>query len=73
MGHWYTQEGKPCHWQEDGKDTTMRHARKQGLVPSVTGILDIMDKPGLTKYLVNQTLEAAYDLSSIVEPGEYIE
>ena len=68
MGHWYTQEGKPCHWQEDGKDTTMRHARKQGLVPSVTGILDIMDKPGLTKYLINQTLTAAWE-TEIVPPS----
>lgn len=61
MSHWYTHEGKPCHWQEDGKDTTMRHARKQGLVPSVTGILDIMDKPGLTRYLLTQQLDAAWE------------
>jgi hypothetical protein len=60
MGHWYTKDGKPCHFQADGKDTTLRHARKQSLVPSVTGILDIVDKPGLTNYLINQTMEAAY-------------
>jgi hypothetical protein len=60
--HWYSREGKPCHYQEDGKDTTLRHARKQDLVPSVTGILNQVDKPGLTKYLINQTMEAASEL-----------
>ena len=61
MGHWYNKDGKPCHFQEDGKDTTLRHARKQDLRPSVTEILNIMDKPGLTRYFINQHLEAAWD------------
>ena len=60
--HWYTKDGKPCHTQPDGKDTTLRHARKQDLVPSVTEITNVMDKPGLNRYLINQTLEAAYGL-----------
>jgi len=59
--HWYTKDGKPCHTQPDGKDTTLRHARKQDLVPSVTEITNVMDKPGLNRYLINQTLEAAYN------------
>jgi hypothetical protein len=65
MGHWYTKDGKPCHFQADGKDTTLRHARKQSLVPSVTGILDIVDKPGLTNYLINQTMDAAWDMPQL--------
>jgi len=60
LGHFYTHQGEPCHFQENGKATTLREARKDNLVPSVTGILDILDKPGLTKYLINQTLEAAF-------------
>ena len=65
MGHWYTQEGLACHYQENGKDTTLRHARKQGLVPSVTGILDILDKPGLTNYIINRTIDAAWEAKDI--------
>tara|TARA_R100000808_G_scaffold2016_1_gene8527 strand:+ start:3638 stop:3997 length:360 start_codon:yes stop_codon:yes gene_type:complete len=38
-GHWYTACGKPRHWQPDGKKTTLRHARKQNLFPSVTGVI----------------------------------
>lgn len=60
-GHWYKKDGSPCHYQPDGSNTTLRHARKQDLVPSVTGILDIVDKPGLTNYLINQHLEAAWE------------
>lgn len=65
MGHWYTKDGEPCHFQEDGKDTTLRHARKQNLVPSVTGILDVVDKPGLTNYFLKQQLEAAWDSDGV--------
>jgi hypothetical protein len=71
--HWYTQDGKPCHFQADGKDTTLRHARKQSLVPSVTGILDIVDKPGLTNYLINQTMEAAWDNNNGIPAIGYTE
>ena len=31
--HWYTLTGEACHVQPDGKNTTLRHARKQHLVP----------------------------------------
>ena len=64
MGHFYTKSGQPCHYQPDGKDTTLRHARKQDLVPSVTGILDVVSNPGLTTYFINQHLEAAWLLGS---------
>lgn len=61
MGHWYSKQGEPCHFQPDGKDTTLRHARKDGLLPSVTTILDLMDKPGLNRWMVNQHLKAAFE------------
>ena len=60
MSHYYTKSGEPCHFQPDGKDTTLRHARKQDLVPSVTGILDVASNPGLSRYFENQILEAAW-------------
>jgi len=70
MGHFYTKSGEPCHFQPDGKDTTLRHARKQDLVPSVTGILDVVSSPGLTQYFINQHLEAAYSQPNQVDGYE---
>ena len=51
MGHWYEKDGTPKHWQEDGKDTTLRHARKQNLYPSVTTVGNIKAKFNLTQWL----------------------
>ena len=59
-GHWYTKEGKPRHFQDNGKATTLRDARRENLVCSVTGILDVVSNPGLTTYFINQHLQAAY-------------
>ena len=71
MGHWYTETGEPRHWQDDGKATTLRHARKQHLFPSVTTVLDVAAKPALTYWLqeqaVLQTLEDGYDYDHYVE------
>lgn len=44
MAHWYRTDGSLV----DGAD--LRQARKEGLIPSVTTILDILDKPGLTQW-----------------------
>lgn len=49
--HWYSADGHPCHSQEK-KDGTFRKthlgdARKLALLPSVTGILNVLAKPGL--------------------------
>ena len=44
MGHWYRTDGTLV----DGAD--LRQARKEGLLPSVTTILDLLDKPGLNKW-----------------------
>ena len=61
MGHWYTESGTPRHYQSDGKDTTLAHARKQALRPSVTGILGVAANPGLTEYFINQHLKSAWE------------
>ena len=51
--HWYKQDGSPCYEvpyadpKKGMRSTTIRDARKLNLVPSVTTILQVMDKPGL--------------------------
>jgi len=64
-GHWYTSDGVPAYTQEiasgknKGKErpTTIRDARKLGLVPSVTTITGILDKPALTAWKCRQAVE----------------
>ena len=62
-GHWYTVDGKPCYEvpKKDGKGmtaTTLRHARTMNLIPSVTTILRILDKPALTAWKIEQAVQA---------------
>jgi len=64
MGHWYTTEGHPCHYI-DGRDTTLRDARKLHLQPSVTTILDTLNKPGLNRYRENQAYLAMATLPEV--------
>jgi len=56
--HWYDRQGKTAY-QIDGKNTTLREARKYGLVPSVTGVLGVIAKPALVTWMVNQGIMAA--------------
>ena len=53
-GHWYTRTGEPCYEvpKKDGgmRNTHVGDARKMNLVPSVTGITNQLDKPGLVKW-----------------------
>lgn len=64
MGHYYAQDGTPAYFT-NGKDTTLREARKLGLVPSTTEVLAIIAKPALETYKENQsiaaTLKALFD------------
>ena len=75
MGHWYSQDRKPQHFivGANGKDrdSTLRDARKFGWVPSVTGILDQINKPGLNLWKQNQILLAALTLPKI--PNESLD
>jgi hypothetical protein len=66
-GHWYTKDGEPCYTIEraDGKgmrNTTLRDAKKLGLLPSVTTILGVAAKPGLQNWLQQQAILAALTL-----------
>ena len=68
MGHWYTKDGEPMHWIEgaNGKmrDTTLRDARKLNLRPSVTEIINTIDKPALTRWKLKQVTAACYNNDS---------
>lgn len=61
MGHYYAQDGSPAYFT-NGKDTTLREARKLGLVPSTTQVLGIIAKPQLVRWQVNQGILAALTL-----------
>lgn len=65
--HWYQLDGKPCHTvpTKDGegtRNTTIRDARKMGLLPSVTNIIGILDKPQLTRWKMRETAKAALNV-----------
>ena len=68
-GHWYRQDGSPAYRIKGAngveRNTTLRDARQLNLVPSVTTILNIMAKPGLTNWLQQQVLLAALTLPRI--------
>jgi len=77
--HWYTRDGVPRYTVigKNGKErnTTLRDARTENLVPSVTTILNVMAKPALIQWLQKQVLLAALTLPRIQgEPeGAYID
>ncbi|MEM4247638.1 MAG: hypothetical protein QXH80_00020 [Candidatus Nanoarchaeia archaeon] len=65
--HWYLPNGTPFHEVErvDGKGmrpTTIRDARKVGAFPSVTNILDVLRKPALEAWKIEQGILAALTL-----------
>lgn len=63
-GHWYDTNGKPRYTitGANGKErpTTLRDARKLGLVPSSTTILKVPAAPALDNYKANEILKAAW-------------
>ena len=72
MGHWYTTEGKPMYTmpKADGsgeRDTTLRDARKLGLLPSVTTITKMLAAPALEAWKMRQALEQAYNAPPIAD------
>lgn len=77
--HWYYQDGRPCHkvaMTGKGKEGQMRDchvgdARKLGLVPSVTNVIKILDKPQLNSWKEEQAILAALTLPAIT--GETID
>jgi hypothetical protein len=64
-GHWYKPDGTPLHQVQkaDGsgmRDTTLADAKKLKLLPSVTGITDIVAKPALMNWKAGQVAAAAF-------------
>ncbi len=74
-GHWYTQDGDPMYTVigANGKErnTTLRDAKKENLVPSVTTILGMVAKPSLENWKINQALNSALTLEK--DPLESLE
>lgn len=72
--HWYDKEGNPAYTVtgKNGKEraTTLRDARVEGYVPSVTTILGEANKPGLIAWKENQVLMAALTLPRVQGEAE---
>ena len=64
--HWYTKTGNPAYSVEakngSRRPTTLRDAKKLGLIPSVTTIIRCAASPGLEAWKLNQMLLAALTL-----------
>lgn len=66
--HWYSRSGQPVYEVEmktkpgQFKRTTLREARALDLVPSVTTVLSVLDKPGLDTWKIEQAILAARTL-----------
>jgi hypothetical protein len=75
-GHWYKRDGEPCYQviaKGSGlpRDVNLKDARKLGLLPGVSTILNMENKPQLTKWLVDQAYLACLTLPKI--EGESLE
>ena len=71
--HWYYTDGLPCYElaKKDGsgmKNPTLADARKLNLLPSVTNILQVLDKPALNDWKVEQGVLAVLTTPRL--PGE---
>lgn len=66
--HLYHQDGKPCYKvpyadpKRGMRKSTLADAKKLNLLPSVTTVLNILDKPGLNNWLQDRVLESALTL-----------
>jgi hypothetical protein len=72
-GHWYTKEGTPAYTtigKTGERPTTLRDARKLGLLPSVTTINGMLSKAGLNSWLQQQVLLAALTLPRLPDEPE---
>jgi len=72
MSHWYKRDGSPCYEVPNKskpgemRKTKLGDARILDLLPSVTGILDMMAKPGLDRWKQEQII-----LACIKNPIQY--
>ncbi len=64
--HWYQRDGEPLHSvlsaKGEPRPTTVRDARKLGLLPSVTNVLGVINKPELVEWKMTQAVLAALTL-----------
>ncbi len=64
--HWYQRDGEPLHSvlsaKGEPRPTTVRDARKFGLLPSVTNVLGVINKPELVEWKMTQAVLAALTL-----------
>jgi hypothetical protein len=73
-GHWYDKDGNPAYTVvgKNGKErpTTLRDARKLGLLPSVTSIIRCAAAPGLENWKAQQVLLAALTTDRLPDETE---
>ena len=72
--HWYRPDGEPLHSvlsaKGEPRPTTLRDARKFGLLPSVTNVLGVINKPELVEWKMTQAVLAALTLPRLDGEGE---
>lgn len=72
-GHWYTKDGTPAYTtigKTGERATTLRDARKLGLLPSVTTIIRLLSSAGLDTWKQQQVLLAALTLPRLPDEPE---
>lgn len=73
--HWYRPDGTSCHTVPnkskpgESRATSLTDARKLGLLPSVTTILDILDKPQLTDWKMEQVTSEFHRRIGVIANG----
>ncbi len=72
--HWYRRDGEPLHSvlsaKGEPRPTTVRDARTLGLLPSVTTVLGVINKPELVEWKMTQAVLAALTLPRLEDEGE---
>jgi|694.fasta_scaffold20096_11 hypothetical protein len=70
--HWYTAEGLAAHTQPTKKGaknpfrpTNIRDAKEQKLLPSITGILSVIDNPSLNRWKMSKVAEYCFNAPPI--------
>ena len=74
-GHWYKKDGSPAYTtlgKTGERATTLRDARKLGLLPSTTGIIRQLSSAGLDLWKQQQVLLAALTLPRLADELETI-
>lgn len=74
-GHYYWPDGRPAYQVPGSKPDILvspdiRHARKLGLLPSVTGIIKLAAAPGLERWKADQLMMAALTLPRLPNEPE---